>query len=81
MVDCVVQLGTFLCWWLQSEGQGLDRMHALKMYASLFLRTEKKTNIYKFNLMNAGKIWKCRERFNFHPWVVITVLHIGDESQ
>lgn len=30
---------TFLCWWLQSELQGLLRMQALKMDASLFLRT------------------------------------------
>lgn len=43
---CRVSLccGTFLCWWLQSEAQGLDRMHALKMDASLFLRTDEPTN-------------------------------------
>jgi len=29
-----------LCWWLQSEEHGLDRMQALKMEASFFLRTE-----------------------------------------
>lgn len=40
---CMFDFCTFLCWWLQSEEQGLDRMQALKMEASLFLRTEEKT--------------------------------------
>lgn len=37
---------TFLCWWRQLGGHGFDKTHALKMDASLFLRTERKSQYW-----------------------------------